>query len=138
MDKNTRILIVDDEAGMCDFLAYYLGSQGFQVATAPSGEDALALLDKEPFHLVLADIMMPSIDGLEMLRLVKQALPDTIVIMMTAYASLDKAMKAITYGAADLLVKPFELAVLLSTIERGLAGRDPQDSAPLRNDNLRQ
>jgi two-component system, NtrC family, response regulator PilR len=138
MHKNTRILIVDDEAGMCDFLAYYLGSQGFQVATARSGEEALALLEKEPFQLVLADIMMPSIDGLEMLRLVKQALPDTIVIMMTAYASLDKAMKAITYGAADLLVKPFELPILLSTIERGLAGHDPKDSAPIRNDSLHQ
>jgi CheY-like chemotaxis protein len=86
MDKITRILIVDDEAGMCDFLAYYLASQGFQVVTARSGEDALALLEKERFHIILADIMMPSIDGLEMLRLIKRTLPDTIVIMMTAYA----------------------------------------------------
>jgi two-component system, NtrC family, response regulator PilR len=122
--KSIRILIVDDEAGMCDFLAYYLASQGFQVATARNGEEALALLAKERFQVVLADIMMPTIDGLEMLRMIKGALPDTIVIMMTAYASLDKAMKAITYGAADLLVKPFELPVLLATIQRGLAGHD--------------
>ncbi len=124
MNKSIRILIVDDEAGMCDFLAYYLSSQGFQVATARNGDDALVLLQKEPFQVVLADVMMPTIDGLEMLRLIKGALPDTVVIMMTAYASLDKAMKAITYGAADLLVKPFELPVLLATIKRGLAGRD--------------
>jgi DNA-binding NtrC family response regulator len=124
MNKSIRILIVDDEAGMCDFLAYYLGNHGFQVETARNGQDALVLLEKKRFHLVLADIMMPNIDGLELLRLVKGTLPNTTFIMMTAYASLDKAMKAITYGAADLLVKPFELPILLSTIQRGLAGLD--------------
>jgi DNA-binding NtrC family response regulator len=129
MDKSTRILIVDDEAGMCDFLALYLAGQGFQVGTARNGEEALARLETEQFQVVLADVMMPSIDGLEMLRLIKGTLPETVVIMMTAYASLDKAMKAITYGAADLLVKPFELPVLLSTIRRALAGHDAQAGA---------
>jgi DNA-binding NtrC family response regulator len=126
MDKSIRILIVDDEAGMCDFLAYYLGSHGFQVETARNGQEALAVLEKKRFQLVLADIMMPNIDGLEMLRRINKTLPDTIFIMMTAYASLDKAMKAITYGATDLLVKPFELPVLLSTIQRGLATHDSE------------
>ncbi len=135
MDRNTRILIVDDEAGMCDFLAYFLNSQGFQASTARSAEEALALLDKEPFQVVLGDVMMPSLDGLEMLRRIKRAWPDTVVIMMTAYASLDKAMKAITYGAADLLIKPFELSYLVSTIERGLAERAPKGRAPAPTDD---
>lgn len=120
MNRDARILIVDDEAGMCDFLAFYLKGLGFEVETAFNGMEALARIEQQPFKVVLADIMMPAIDGLEMLRLVKRETPETAVIMMTAYASLDKAMKAIQYGAVDLLIKPFELNQLLATIDRVL------------------
>ena len=120
MENKTRILIVDDEAGMCDFLSYYLKNHGFEVQTALNGDQAVDLFEKGSFHLVLADIMMPALDGLEMLRRIKALDPNAVVIMMTAYASLDKAMKAIKYGAADLLVKPFQTHTLLTTIQRSL------------------
>jgi DNA-binding NtrC family response regulator len=125
MENEIRILIVDDEVGMCDFLSYYLNNHGFEVQTALNGDQAINCFEKGSFQLVLADIMMPTLDGLEMLRRIKALDPNVVVIMMTAYASLDKAMKAIKYGAADLLVKPFETHTLLATIQRSIGKSNP-------------
>jgi len=120
MGNNTRILVVDDEVGLCDFISHYLRNRGFEVEVAFGALEALSLLQQTDFDLVLADIMMPTIDGLEMLRRIKEAKPQTVVVLMTAYASIDKAMKAITYGAADLLIKPFQMTTLLGVIKQSL------------------
>lgn len=124
MEKRYRVLIVDDEVGFGDFISHYLRNRGFEVDVAARAPQALEVLRLQAFDVVLADIMMPTMDGLEMLRQIKEIAPQTVVIMMTAYASLDKAMKAITYGAANLLTKPFELSQLSQAINNALAERD--------------
>jgi two-component system NtrC family response regulator len=119
-----RILIVDDELGMCEFLRFLLEENGYQVDVAHSGDQALAILDREPFDLVLADIRMPGLDGLEMLRHLREADEETAVIVMTGYSSLDSAIKAIKYDASDYLTKPFDDPdAVLGAIERGLSSQ---------------
>ncbi|UCC65366.1 MAG: response regulator [Anaerolineae bacterium] len=122
MATREKILIVDDEEGMREFLTYMLEGESFQVSTAASGLEALEKIRREEFALVLADVKMPGIDGLEMLRRVKEIDEQTVVIVMTAYASLDTAIKAIKFDAYDYLIKPFpDTDKVLRIIERGLA-----------------
>ena len=120
MENKVRILVVDDETGLCDFIRHYLTGRGFEVVVAFSSQEALEVLNERAINIVLSDIMMPSMDGLELLRQIRESYPQVVVIMMTAYASLDKAVKAIAYGAADLLIKPFEVGRLLQVIDDSL------------------
>ena len=122
MNDEVRILIVDDEKGMCEFLSFLLEGEGYQVDQAHSGIEALEKIQQGSFHLVLADIKMPGIDGLEMLRRIRAADQDTVVIVMTGYSSLETAIKAIKYDASDYLTKPFDDPdAVLAAVERGLA-----------------
>ena len=134
MENKVRILVVDDEAGLCDFIRHYLTSRGFEVEVALRAQEALELLQERTFHVVVTDIMMPSMDGLELLRRIKESYPQVVVIMMTAYASLDKAVKSIAYGATDLLVRPFEANRLLEIINISLkdtaSSSTPDPSSP--------
>jgi DNA-binding NtrC family response regulator len=121
MALGEKILIVDDEEGMREFLTYMLEGESYRVSTASNGLDALEKLREEEFALVLADIKMPGIDGLEMLRRIKEIDEQAVVIVMTAYASLDSAIKAIKFDAYDYLVKPFaDTEKVLSIIQKGL------------------
>lgn len=133
MDNKVRILVVDDQSGMCDFLSHYLKTRGYEAEVAHSAEEALEALKKSEFDLVLSDIMMPFVDGLDLLREIKKSRPGVAVILMTAYASLDKAMKAIKYGAADLLIKPFEMSALVAVVEKTLG--KPASSSPSPTDS---
>jgi DNA-binding NtrC family response regulator len=122
MTSGEKVLVVDDEEGMREFLTYMLEGESYQVSTAASGLEALEKLRQEEFALVLADIKMPGIDGLEMLRRIKEIDEQTVVVVMTAYASLDTAIKAIKFDAYDYLVKPFpDTDKVLNVIEKGLA-----------------
>lgn len=121
MASGEKILVVDDEEGMREFLTYMLEGESYEVSTASNGLDALEKLRQEEFALVLADIKMPGIDGLEMLRRIKEIDEQAVVIVMTAYASLDSAIKAIKFDAYDYLVKPFaDTDKVLSIINKGL------------------
>ncbi|MBN1641262.1 MAG: response regulator [Anaerolineae bacterium] len=124
MEDRARILVVDDETGMCDFLRYLLEGEGYEVDDANSGIEALDKLRAGSYHLVLADIKMPGMDGLEMLRRIKELDPDTIVIVMTGYSSLETAIKAIKYDAHNYLTKPFDDPdAVLAAVENGLLER---------------
>ena len=89
-----RMLVVDDRAAMREMLEGALSSRGMQVQTAASGEEALACLSAQPFHVVITDLNMPGKGGLEVLRGVKASSPDTEVILITAYGSIEVAVEA--------------------------------------------
>ena len=127
MDEKARILVVDDEKGMCEFLHYLLEGEGYEVEEAHSGAEALDKIKGKSYQLVLADIKMPGIDGLEMLRRIREANEETVVIVMTGYSSLETAIKAIKYDASDYLTKPFDDPdAVLAAVERGLADRQEE------------
>jgi two-component system NtrC family response regulator len=124
MAPKARILVVDDEEGMCEFLQYLLEGEGYEVDVAHSGDDALTKVEGASFDLILADIKMPGIDGLEMLRHMREADENTVVIVMTGYSSLETAIKAIKYDASDYLTKPFDDPdAVLAAVERGLGSQ---------------
>jgi len=109
---------------MCEFLRFLLQEEGYTVDVAHSGDQALAKVKESKFELILADIKMPGLDGLEMLRKLREADADTVVIVMTGYSSLDSAIKAIKYDASDYLTKPFDDPdAVLAAVERGLSGQ---------------
>jgi DNA-binding NtrC family response regulator len=115
------ILIVDDEADMLDLLRRSLEPDlNCRVTTAASGEQALKLLSDGFFDLVMADIKMPGMDGLELLEIVKRNNPQQTVVMMTAFGEIDTAVNAMRSGAYDFITKPFEYDALLLRLEKAL------------------
>jgi len=108
MAKKISILIVDDEESVRDSLYNWFIEDGFRVACAENAKKALTILESDQFDIVLADIKMPGMDGLEMLRRIKTIKPDSIVIVMTAFATVDTAVKALKDGAYDYVTKPFD------------------------------
>jgi DNA-binding NtrC family response regulator len=108
MAKSISILIVDDEASVRDSLNNWFIEDGYQVACAADAKEALSLLESKSFDIVLADIKMPGMDGLEMHRRIKVLNKDAIVIIMTAFASVDTAVQALKDGAYDYVTKPFD------------------------------
>jgi two-component system, NtrC family, response regulator PilR len=122
-DETRKLLIVEDDVGLRDTLGAFLSRSGFEVASAHDGREALELLDKEVPDLVLTDIHMPDLDGLMLLAEVKARYPETIVIMMTAFSSIDSAVEAMRRGAEDYLSKPLQLADAQMSIERALERR---------------
>ncbi len=114
--KKFRILVVDDELAVRDSLKEWLEEEGFTVAMAGSGPDALAALDAGTFHLMLLDIKMPGMDGVEVLERAKGMAPALSVVMMTAYATVETAVEAMKIGALDYLIKPFDVDSLLPKV----------------------
>jgi two-component system response regulator AtoC len=112
------VLVVDDEELTLRTVSRGLRAEGFEVLTAPSGEDALKLFAEERPDLILLDIVLPGIDGVEVLRRMKQANPAAIVVMMSAYHMVDRAVEAMKAGAFDYLIKPFHLADMIATLHR--------------------
>jgi len=122
MEPNARILVIDDEMRICENVEKILSKSGFEVVKAVSANEALEKMAKEAFSLLISDIVMPETNGLELLRLVKDQWPLTKVVMMTAYASTDTAVKAVRMGALDYIPKPFTPEELRSTVGRALSG----------------
>ncbi len=106
--KKFKILVVDDELIVRDSLKEWLEEEGFSVDMAKSGQDALDKLSANPYHLLLTDIKMPGMDGVEVLQKAKESYPDLTVVMMTAYATVETAVEAMKTGALDYLIKPFD------------------------------
>lgn len=108
MAKKISILIVDDEESVRDSLFNWFIEDGFRVECAENARKALSMLESDNFDIILADIKMPGMDGLEMLRRIKEIKSDSIVIVMTAFATVDTAVKALKDGAYDYVTKPFD------------------------------
>jgi len=116
----STILIVDDEQSMRDFLAIMLRKEGYDIITVEDGEEALKAIEQDIYDLVITDIKMPGIDGLEVLRNVKQLSPSTLVIVITAYSSTNDAVLAMKEGALDYITKPFEIEEIKLVIKNAL------------------
>jgi DNA-binding NtrC family response regulator len=114
------LLIVDDEAVARQNLAHAFRKEGYQVATCADGVAALAELGRRPFDLLLTDLRMPGIDGMALLAEVRARWPETRVIMLTGYASLDNAVAAMKAGAFHYLAKPFRLDEVRELVARAL------------------
>lgn len=108
MDEKMNIMIVDDEMIIRESFVYWFEKYGHKAQAAESGLEALAELEKNPFDLLFVDIKMPGMDGIELLERVKQTYPETIVVIITAYGSIDTAVEAMKLGASDYLLKPFK------------------------------
>ena len=118
-----RILVIDDEDSMCNFMEIMLAKEGYQVDTTTSGHEGVSLLKQQNYDLVIADLMMPEISGLEVLTEIKSFKQDQEVIVMTAFASVDTAIEAMKQGAADYVTKPFKVDEIKLTIEKSINRR---------------
>jgi DNA-binding NtrC family response regulator len=118
MDVKMNIMIVDDEMIVRESLLHWFKKAGHNTDTASSGFEALEKLEKIPFDVLFVDIKMPGMNGLELLEQVKKEYPDTIVVIITAYGSIDTAVNAMKNGAVDYLLKPFKPDQLTLVLEK--------------------
>jgi DNA-binding response OmpR family regulator len=118
--ETAHILVVDDEGAIRYSVSKTLQRVGYQVSEAASGEDALDMMKGQPFDVVLTDIKMPGLTGVELLRQIKDTAPDSIVILMTGYASLSTAVEALRLGAHDYLIKPSTSQDIRASVARGV------------------
>ncbi len=118
-----RILVVDDDAITCNLLEEVLVKEGYLVDKALTGKEAIAKGESQLFDVVLSDIRMAEVDGMAVLKAFKERSPDTIVMMMTAFGSIETAIQAIKEGAFDYVSKPFRLEEIKLTIQRALEQR---------------
>ena len=117
MMSSKRILIVDDDPGICLTLSFALNDPDYALETAHSGEAALAAIEQRNFDLVLLDIRMPGVDGMEVLRRIRLIAPQLRVIMMTAHGGVESAVAAMKLGAADFIQKPFTPPEIRNLVE---------------------
>ena len=117
MKKAAKIIVVDDERRICQNVKKILSNSDYEVFQALNATEALEKMSRQSFSLLISDIVMPGINGLELLKRVKKQWPTTKAIMMTAYASTDTAAKAIRLGALDYIPKPFTPDELRATVE---------------------
>jgi two-component system response regulator PilR (NtrC family) len=118
-----NILVVDDEEILQDVLGLLLRKEGYRPIFAKTGEEALLLAEKEPIDLILLDLMLPGMSGLEVLRQIRQRDPDQVVIIITAYSSIEGAIQAMREGAFHYIPKPFKNEEVLLTVRKGLEQR---------------
>jgi two-component system, NtrC family, response regulator PilR len=118
-----KILVVDDEQSLREVLSIMLKRTGYAVTSVADGEEAIELLNKDIFDLVITDLRMPRIDGMEVLKAAKSASPETVVLIITAFASADSAVEAMKQGAYDYLTKPFQVDEVQLIIRNALEKR---------------
>jgi UDP-3-O-[3-hydroxymyristoyl] N-acetylglucosamine deacetylase len=132
---NTTVLVVDDEERIRSSLRGILSDEGYRVLDTGDGSGAMEILSRENPSLVLLDVWMPGLDGIELLRRIKQERPHTPVIMISGHANIQNAVAATRLGAADFLEKPFSVNGLLAALERALAGANGGSPRPIDSAN---
>ena len=111
-DETFRILVVDDNKELREILEEFLESDGHEVEGSPDGLDALKRHQKSPFDLIITDLNMPEISGMELIKTIRKENQDTEFVIITGYASMDSAVEAVRIGAFDYIVKPFRMEEL--------------------------
>ena len=125
--SSAHVLLVEDEKDVRDALRVQLQDEGHQVVEAESGDEALSLLEQSPFDIMLTDVMIPNINGIELVERIGNFSSIPVTIVMTGYGSVEMAVKAIKAGAFDFLQKPFSVEVLSATIESALRVKSLRD-----------
>jgi DNA-binding NtrC family response regulator len=138
MSSKGRIHIIDDEPIIHDVLSQLLTSEGYEVEASASGEEGLQKYGLQPSDLVLLDLLMPGLDGIGVLKALKKINPGALVIIITAYASVESAIEAMKIGAYDYIQKPFKHEELLLTIGRALEHKSLQDENVRLRDELQR
>lgn len=115
-----KILIIDDELIVRKSCEKTLIPHGYEVLSAASGHEGVEYLQKESFHLVLLDLKMPDMDGIEVLKKIKSSWPETVVIMITGYSTVDTAVQALRLGAYNHIEKPFSPDTLIAAVQEVL------------------
>jgi len=118
MKKIGRVMVVDDEENIREVLSNFLSDLGYEVVVATDGQDALNKFNKGEYDLIVSDLLMPSIDGLELLKRIREIDKDVIFLMITGYPSIETAVEAIKKGAYDYITKPFHMEDVKLRIER--------------------
>lgn len=118
--EEALILVVDDEGAIRYSVSKTLERVGYRVITASSGEEALDLMERQDFDVVLTDIRMPGISGVDLLAMIREKSPDIVVILMTGYASLGTAVESLRLGAHDYLIKPSSSEDIRESVRRGM------------------
>jgi two-component system response regulator HydG len=131
-----RVLVVEDDPGMLEACVEILRRAGHEVMRAASGEAAYGLLRRTPTDVVVVDLRMPDGDGLDVLRAAKERDPDTVVVLITAFPTVETAVEAMKIGALDYLVKPFSPDQLLGAVRLGLEKRSSRDTYGLLKGQL--
>jgi DNA-binding NtrC family response regulator len=129
-----RVLVVDDERDLAELNAFFLQRAGYTAKVATSAEDALALMAQEPFAVVVSDVRMPRMNGMELLTAVKRSDPDVEVLLLTGHPDLQAAVASIKLGAFDYLAKPYDEKALVERVAKALAHRQVKDG----NEGLRE
>jgi len=137
MAYRPKILIVDDEPRMCDSLEVLLSNEGYKTQTACSGQEALKRLEERDIDLVLLDIVMPDMNGLDIMDHIKQRQLDSLVIVITGHASMDSAIESLRRGAHDYLRKPFEFDELVKRVENAVEQKRLKKEYEVINGKLR-
>ena len=122
----SKILVVDDEALVRNSLEEILRLEGYEVVSVESGDAALNQIQQESYDLILLDLKMPGIDGIDVLKALSRLTPDTRVILLTGHGSLESSIDALRIGAQDYLLKPASSSEILSSVARALASKAEQ------------
>ena len=130
-EQSPRVLVVDDEKVIREILADFLSLEGFSVRTAEDGRAALAEIDAHPYDLVISDLKMPNMGGIELLEHINKGYPNVVTVIMTGFGTVETAIDAMKRGAYDYVLKPFRIEEVVHIIQRGLEKRR------LASENLR-
>src|ERR1700749_1849531 len=119
-EERPRVLIVDDEKFIRDILADFLGMEGYVVRTAEDGQAALSELNHARYDLIISDLKMPRMGGIELLEQVGTTAPNALTVIMTGFGTVETAIDAMKRGAYDYILKPFKVEEVIHVVQRGL------------------
>src|SRR6187431_3629469 len=122
-EDRPRVLVVDDEKFIRDIIADFLGMEGYIVRTAEDGTSAISELERARYDMVISDLKMPRMGGLDLLKEVAKAHPDTLTVIMTGFGTVETAIDAMKRGAYDYILKPFKVEEIVHIVQRGLEKR---------------
>jgi two-component system response regulator PilR (NtrC family) len=132
-----KILVVDDEKSMREILEIFLKNEGYSVSVATNGESAVEALKSDIFNLIISDMKMPKMGGLELLKNVKESSPDTIFVVMTAFGTTESAVEAMKLGAYDYIQKPFQMDDIRLVVKNSLDKQKLQNDVSILKNQLK-